>query len=166
MKTLPIAFAAAFALAGCAALDPDRAAMHGQHQGNPNEAKIAFDVTNGNPKALMLQLATIDLTRKQLLDKGISPKIVVTFRGDSSYYTQANAALIAKDADRAEAPKIASKIRELRAANGVESIEQCNIPLGPRKINSADLMPEVKLVPNGWIALVGYQQKGYAYIAP
>jgi intracellular sulfur oxidation DsrE/DsrF family protein len=27
-------------------------------------------------------------------------------------------------------------------------------------------MQEVKLVPNGWIALGAYQQQGYAYIAP
>jgi len=48
----------------------------------------------------------------------------------------------------------------------VESLEQCNIPLGPRKIQAQNLMQEVKLVPNGWIALAEYQKKGYAYIAP
>ena len=35
-----------------------------------------------------------------------------------------------------------------------------------RKLNPASLMQEVKLVPNGWIALGRYQQQGYAYIAP
>ncbi len=41
-----------------------------------------------------------------------------------------------------------------------------NLPLADRKLKPADLMQEVKLVPNGWIALGGYQQQGYAYIAP
>ena len=40
------------------------------------------------------------------------------------------------------------------------------LPLADRKLNPADLMQEVKLVPNGWIALGAYQQQGYAYIAP
>jgi intracellular sulfur oxidation DsrE/DsrF family protein len=48
----------------------------------------------------------------------------------------------------------------------VESFEQCNIPLASRKLNPKDLMSEVKLVPNGWIALANYQQQGYAYIVP
>ena len=157
--------AAVLALTGCVSMTTHApVGTAGVPEGS--DMKIAFDVTTGNPQALMKTLETIDLTRRQLIDKGITPHIVVTFRGDASYYTQSNATLIGKDADRAEAPKIASKIRELRGANGVDSMEQCNIPLGPRKINTADLMPEVKLVPNGWIALVGYQQKGYAYIAP
>jgi intracellular sulfur oxidation DsrE/DsrF family protein len=162
MKRFLTIAATASLLAGCTSMStqaPGTAA-------NPNEMKIAFDVTTGNPQALIKTLETIDLTRRQLIDRGVTPHIVVTFRGDASFYTQTNASLIAKEADRAEAPKIASKIKELRAASGVDSIEQCNIPLGPRKIASHDLMPEVKLVPNGWIALVGYQQKGYAYIAP
>ena len=162
MKRFLTIAAVAFSLAGCTSMTtqaPGAAA-------NPGDMKIAFDVTTGNPQALMKTLETIDLTRRQLIDRGVTPHIVVTFRGDASFYTQTNASLIGKEADRAEAPKIASKIRELRGANGVDSIEQCNIPLGPRKIDSHDLMPEVKLVPNGWIALVGYQQKGYAYIAP
>ena len=152
-------------LAGCVATTPDHARMHAMHQGNTNESRIAFDVTDGNPKALMVKLNTIDLTRRQLLEKGITPKMVVAFRGDASYFTQTDIAMI-KEADRAEAAQIQAKLRELRAANGVESLEQCNVPLASRKLDSSKLMPEVKLVPNGWIALVGYQQKGYAYIVP
>ena len=151
----------AFALAGCIAVSQQPASVGT----TTREMKIAFDVTDGNPKALDVKLATIELTRKQIIERGDVPKIVVAFRGDASYYTQVDHSLI-KEADRAEAPKIAARIRELRNANGIDSIEQCNIPLASRKLKSADLMPEVKLVPNGWIALVGYQQKGYAYIAP
>jgi len=71
-----------------------------------------------------------------------------------------------KEADRADALKIAAMIRDLRKASGVESLEQCNVPLAQRKLKPADVMQEVKLVPNGWIALATYQKKGYAYIAP
>jgi intracellular sulfur oxidation DsrE/DsrF family protein len=127
--------------------------------------KIAFDVTDGNPQALLTKLTVIDLTRKQLIESGVTPKMVIAFRGDASYYTQTNLTMI-KEADRADALAIAAKLRELRKANGVEALEQCNVPLASRKLKPADLMQEVKLVPNGWISLVGYQEKGYSYIVP
>lgn len=135
-------------------------ALQGVH-----DLKMAFDVTQGNPKVLVLQLHTIDVTRKQLIDAGVTPHIVVTFRGDASYYTQTDVSKV-KPEDRGEYGKVADAIRQLRKQPGVESMEQCSLPLPSRKIDRADVMPEVKVVPNGWIALVAYQQKGYAYISP
>lgn len=149
---------AALLVAGCASMSPDRAAT-------PNEMKVAFDVTSGNPQAVMLQLTVIDMTRKQLIERGITPRMVIAFRGDASYYTQTNLSLV-KEADRADALKIAGQLRELRKASGVETLEQCNIPLAARKLKPADLMQEVKLVPNGWISLAEYQARGYSYIVP
>lgn len=61
---------------------------------------------------------------------------------------------------------MAAKLRELRAAPGVEAMEQCNLPLAPRKLSKDALAPGVKLVPNGWISLADYQRRGYGYIAP
>ena len=158
-RALMIAFAAA--LAGCAAVMPRQVSTAEPAR----EARIAFDITNGNPVVVNKTLETIEVTRKQLVDKGVTPHIVVTFRGDASFFTQDSLAVV-KETDRAEALLVKAKIRELRKAGGVESFEQCNLPLGPRKLDPKDLMPEVQLVPNGWIALVNYQQKGYAYIVP
>ena len=64
------------------------------------------------------------------------------------------------------ATRNAAKLRELSKASGIESLEQCNLPLAERKLKAADVMQEVKVVPNGWIALVTYQEKGYSYIVP
>ena len=152
---------AAIALSGCVAVSEHHAAMHG----GPDQARMAFDFTEGNPKVMLAKLQNVDVTRKQYLERGITPKIVMTFRGEASYFTQSGLSMV-KEADREDAAKVQAKIRELRAANGVESLEQCNLPLASRKLNPDNLMSEVKLVPNGWIALVGYQQQGYAYIAP
>ena len=149
---------AALLVAGCASMSRDRAAT-------PNEMRVAFDVTSGNPQAVMLQLTVIDMTRKQLIERGITPKMVIAFRGDASYYTQTNLSMV-KEADRADALKIARQLRDLRKASGVETLEQCNIPLASRKLKPADLMQEVKLVPNGWISLAEYQARGYSYIVP
>jgi intracellular sulfur oxidation DsrE/DsrF family protein len=89
----------------------------------------------------------------------------MTFRGNASFFTQTNLAAV-KESERAGALKVRAKLREMKQAPGVEGLEQCNLPLADRKLKPADLMQEVKLVPNGWIALGAYQRLGYAYIAP
>ena len=129
------------------------------------EMKMAFDITDGNPDVLLLKLNVIDLTRKQLIAEGVTPRIVLAFRGDASYFTQTDIEKI-KPAEREGAAKVAAKIKELRSGNGYEAMEQCSVPLPARKIRNDDVMQEVKLVGNGWISLVSYQHKGYAYIAP
>ena len=127
--------------------------------------KLAFDFTDASPVVLLNKLNNVETTRKQLIDSGITPKIVMTFRGNASYFTQTDLTAV-KEADRADALKVAAKLREMKASPGVQGLEQCNLPLADRKLKPANLMSEVKLVPNGWIALGGYQQQGYAYIAP
>ena len=160
MRHALISTLAAVALSGCAAMSQDPAVV-----GSPQEMKVAFDITDGNPQALITKLTVIDLTRKQLIEKGITPRMVLAFRGDASYYTQTNLMMV-KEADRADALKIAAQLRDLHKADGVEALEQCNVPLASRKLKPADVMQEVKVVPNGWISLVAYQAKGYGYIAP
>jgi intracellular sulfur oxidation DsrE/DsrF family protein len=149
---------AALGIAGCATTGT-------QSAGGANEMKLAFDFTDASPAVLLKKLDNVDVTRKQLIASGVTPKIVMTFRGNASYFTQTNLAAV-KEAERADALKVAAKLREMKRAPGVQGLEQCNLPLADRKLNPADLMQEVKLVPNGWIALGAYQQQGYAYIAP
>jgi intracellular sulfur oxidation DsrE/DsrF family protein len=160
MKRLLLCAFAAATLCGCASMQNQAAGSAA-----PGEMKMAFDITDSAPAPLIVKLETIETTRKQLIARGITPKIVMAFRGNASYYTNTNLAMV-KEAERADALRIQALIRQLRAANGVEGVEQCNIPLEPRKLKATDVMQGVKVVPNGWISLVEYQQKGYAYIAP
>ena len=153
---------AALALASCAEMP---ASMSSAPAPAAKETKMAFDITNGNPQVVVLTLKTIELTRKQLADAGLAPRIVVTFRGEASYFTQDSLAVV-KETDRAEALQVKAMIRDMKKAETVQSFEQCNVPLASRKLKGTDLMTEVKLVPNGWIALANYQQQGYAYIVP
>ena len=157
-RTLAIAVIA-LSLAGCANMPGSITTAA------PTETKMAFDITSGNPQVVILTLTVIEMTRKQLIEAGLKPRIVVAFRGDASFFTQDTLAMV-KETDRAEALTIKTKIRELKAASGVEGLEQCNVPLAARKLKGTDLMKEVKLVPNGWITLANYQQQGYAYIVP
>lgn len=158
MKRTLIPAVAAALLAGCAA-------THESPMMGAKESRMAFDFTDAATGPLIVKLETVEITRKQLVDAGYTPKMVLAFRGQASYYTQTDLSLV-KDTDRADALKIQSLIRQLQKTGAMERIEQCNIPLAPRKIQAANLMPEVKLVPNGWISLAEYQRRGYAYIAP
>jgi intracellular sulfur oxidation DsrE/DsrF family protein len=176
MKQLLLPIIIALALAGCASMaapEPARAQAAAPAMSPDNKAalagmremKMAFDITDANPQALLLKLDTIDLTRKQLIEAGVTPRIVVAFRGNASFYTQSDLAKV-KEADRADALKIRAKLRELAKAPGIQGMEQCNVPLASRKIKPADVMDEVKVVGNGWISLAAHQQRGYSYIAP
>lgn len=175
MKQPLLSSLAALALAGCAAMAepqsatqaaaPSAAADNKAALAGMREMRMAFDLTDGSPDPLIRKLDAIEATRKQLLEAGVTPKMVLAFRGGASYYTQLDLSKV-KETDRADALKIRAKLRELAKSPGVESLEQCNIPVQQLKLKPADLMPEVKLVGNGWISLVSYQAKGYGYISP
>ena len=149
---------ALFALSMCATAGA-------QPAGGKKELKLAFDFTDASPVVLLKKLDNVETTRQQLIASGITPMIVMTFRVNASYFTQTDLSAV-KEADRADALKVAAKLREMKQAAGVQGLEQCNLPLADRKLKPGNLMSEVKLVPNGWIALATYQQQGYAYIAP
>ena len=129
------------------------------------EMKIAFDITDANPKVLLSKLEVIDETRQSLLKQGVTPKFVLAFRGEASRFVQTDIDKI-KPEDRELAAKVLAKVKALKQAQGVESLEQCSIPLRQREIAESKVAPEIKVVENGWIALVSYQARGYAYIAP
>jgi intracellular sulfur oxidation DsrE/DsrF family protein len=68
--------------------------------------------------------------------------------------------------DRPVAAQIAAKLREMSAAPGVDSVEQCSIAIRQQGTKAENVVPGVKVIGNGWISLMAYQAKGYAYIAP
>jgi len=146
---------------GASAGEPDdKAALAGL-----SEAKIAFDLTTGSGKALLTQLNVIDETRKSLIAQGVTPRIVLAFRSGATFLVQNDMEKI-KPENHDYAPKIAAKLREMSKAPGVESMEQCNVAVRLTKVDAKHVMPEVKVVGNGWISLMGYQARGYSYIKP
>lgn len=175
MKHTILSLAIVIALGGCAAMSEPQAtrpttptaaaADNSAALQGVREMKIAFDFTEGNPVSMIRKLEAVEQTRKQLIAAGVTPKMMLAFRGPASFYTQLDLSKI-KEAERADALKVRALIREFATSGAVESIEQCNLPLEQMKLKAADLMPEVKLVGNGWISLVAYQQRGYGYIAP
>ena len=141
------------------------------HAGDDNpiaglkDAKIAFDITAGEPGRLLNILNTIDETRESFVRQGVTPHFVLAFRGPATLLTQTDLSRL-KPEDRETAVKIAAKLKQLRGAAGIERLDQCSIAMRGQKVDKAQVNPDVSVVENGWITLVGYQAKGYAYIAP
>ena len=145
--------------AGAMAAD-DKAVLTGLE-----EVKVGFDLKEGNGKLLLNRLDIIDETRQSLIQQGIKPHFVLAFRGPATKLVQTDTTLI-KPEDREMAAKIAAKIKQMSASPGVEGFEQCAVAAREQKTDVAKVLPEVRVVGNGFISLMAYQTKGYAYIAP
>jgi intracellular sulfur oxidation DsrE/DsrF family protein len=129
------------------------------------DAKVAFDITAGEPGRMLLILNTIDETREGFIKQGITPHFVLAFRGPATLLTQTDVSRL-KPEDREAATKVAAKLKQLRGAAGIDRLDQCSIAMRGQKVDKAQVNPDVTVVENGWVTLVGYQAKGYAYIAP
>ena len=129
------------------------------------DAKVAFDITAGEPGRLLNILNTIDETREGFAKHGVTPHFVLAFRGPATLLTQTDLSRL-KPEDRETAARIAAKLKHLRGSAGIERLDQCSIAMRGQKVDKAQVNPDVTVVENGWITLVAYQAKGYAYIAP
>jgi intracellular sulfur oxidation DsrE/DsrF family protein len=161
----PIKYAAAIAAAiilmpSLSNAFDDAEALRGMQEG-----KIAFDLTDDNGKLLLSRLDIIDETRQSLLQQGVIPHFAITFRGPASRLVQTDLDKVAPD-DRDIAVKIAAKIETMSKETGVEHLEQCSVAARELGINPAKMLPPIKMVGNGFISLMAYQSKGYAYIRP
>ena len=138
----------------------DKAALAGL-----TEVKVAFDITTGDGKGLLSRLNVIDETRQSLINQGVKPYFVLAFRGPATKLVQTDIEKV-KSEDRPELARIASKIQEMSAAQGIQSLEQCSVAIRQQGTAADKVLPPIKVVGNSWISLLAYQTKGYAYIAP
>ena len=138
----------------------DQAALAGRKEG-----RIAFDIHEGNPKLLLARLNVIDETRQSLIQQGVAPHFILAFRGPATKLVQTDQDKI-KPEDREGAAKIAARIKEMSKAPGVEGFEQCAVASRTQETKTELVLPEIRVVGNGFISLMAYQAKGYAYIAP
>ncbi|HET9579567.1 MAG TPA: hypothetical protein VFP44_17170 [Usitatibacter sp.] len=129
------------------------------------DVKVAFDLKEGDAKALLNRLNVIDETRQSLIQQGVTPHFILAFRGPATKLIQTDESLI-KPEDRPMAQKVASKIEQMSKSAGVEGFEQCAVAAREQKTNVEKVLPQVHVVGNGFISLMAYQSKGYAYIAP
>lgn len=153
------------ALALALAAGPASAFDDAQALAGLKEAKVVFDITAGDAKGLLGRLTVIEETRQSLVKQGVTPHFILTFRGPATKLVQTDEALI-DPKDRPLAAKVAAKLQEMAREPGVESLQQCSVAVRQQKTDATKVVPGVKVVGNGFISAMAYQQKGYAYIKP
>ena len=146
--------------AGTARAADDHVALTGL-----SEAKVAFDLKDGDGKTLLARLDVIDETRQSLIQQGVTPHFILAFRGPATRLVQTDLDKI-KPEDREMAAKVAAKIKELSTARGVDGFEQCSLAVRQQGTSADKVLPQIRVVGNGFISLMAYQAKGYAYISP
>ncbi|MGE5088224.1 MAG: hypothetical protein ACM3QY_03780 [Candidatus Levyibacteriota bacterium] len=160
LRRAALAVVSALVLATTAQAADDKAALTGL-----KEVKVAFDLKEGDAKGLLNRLDIIDETRQSLIKQGVDPHFVLAFRGPATKLVQTDTTKI-KPADLPMAAKVANKIKEMSAAHGVDGFEQCAVAVREQGTSVEKVLPQIHVVGNGFISLMAYQAKGYAYIAP
>lgn len=126
-----------------------------------HETRAYFDLTVGEPKLLLLRLQLIEKTFSQIADAGVTPTFIIGIRGKASnFFTKGTTYII--ETDRRVKEQIVSQVEKLSKL-GI-GLEQCHIAAGLQDIDVDDFIPQVKLVANGYVSMIGYQAKGYSLV--
>lgn len=156
MKITMLTFLLLWPVLGFAGNLDDRAAL-----ADLKAVKIICDVNVRDAKLLLRRLELIDETYTQLVDAGVTPTIVVAFRGGASHYvTRGDKYVEAKNAGIKK--EIQGWVDQFRQ-NGFR-LEQCAIAARAWKVDQADFLPPIHVVQNGYISIVAYQSRGYALL--
>lgn len=116
-------------------------------------AKVIFDVRVPDLDKLVINLRLFNETLEGMTGQGVQPEMIVAFRGPGVKLLTA-----------AELDEEAFDLLRTLKKKGVR-FEACAVAMRIFKADPAGLVPEVKLVANGFNSLIGYQNKGYAMIA-
>jgi hypothetical protein len=134
----------------------NRRALH-----NISKAKTYFDVNMGIPEKLVTRLKLIDATYDQLSIAGAHPEFVIGFRGKASrFVTRGNDYVFEEDI--AAKKEVYAWIKRFKE-RGIP-MEQCLIAAGFQNVDPKDILPEIEVVQNGYVSMIGYQVKGYAQV--
>lgn len=125
--------------------------------------KAVFGFEIGNPQSALAHLQVIHQTYQ---DKNIrigkkKPEIVVVFYGPSVKLASKNRGGVSA-ADRKIVEEYANTISAM-ARDGVK-FEICLIALKFAGVDPSSVMPEIKVVGNGWISVIVYQAGGYSLV--
>ncbi len=157
LAVVPLALAALVGSTGSNTAD-DRALLSGIKEG-----KVVYDITEGDGKALVARLESIEETRQDLLKRGITPRFVVSFRGPATVLVQSDREKV-KPESRPYVAQIATMLAQMGKTSGFDSLEQCGVAVRHAGTKAENVVPPLKVVANSFVTLMAYQAKGYAYI--
>lgn len=138
-------------------LPGDKEALKGVDQG-----RLLWDVTESDALRLSNWLTVILDTYEGLERHGLKARMVLVFRGSS-------VTLLPGDLDRIPLEELGmieevhAKLRKLKALPRVR-MEVCNLSLRRQGLDETPLIPQVKVVTNAFIAIAGYNERGYARV--
>lgn len=131
--------------------------------GDLSAVKAYFDVSIGVPGKLVYRFKFIDETYDQLVKAGIKPEFIVGFRSAASnYVTKGSEDYVYDDEEIAAKKKVHEWVRRLKKKGII--MEQCMLAAKMHEIDPKDFLPEIELVKNGYVSMIGYQAKGYAQV--
>lgn len=115
-------------------------------------ARAVFDVRAPDRERLIFNLELIKETAEGMAAQRVKPQMIVTFRGPGIRLLTREQA----------ADEIAPLIAELKGM-GVR-FEVCTVATRIFKVDKATILPDIVLVGNSLISLIGYQNRGYALV--
>jgi len=124
--------------------------------------RAVYDVRKSNPKALAAYLKAIIGNHVNLLKEGVKPDLRMVFIAESVKFitTQPNDEIALEH--EASLKEIAGLVAELDRL-GVK-MEVCGGATQAYGVDNATLLPQLKAVRSGFIAIMGYQNQGYALV--
>ncbi|HKL77937.1 MAG TPA: hypothetical protein VJ985_06175 [Gammaproteobacteria bacterium] len=148
----------ALVVPGAQAAKPgDSDALQGVEQG-----RLLWDITQADAIKLGNWLTVIRDTYEGLERQGVTPHMVLVFRGQA-------VRLLAQEVDDVPFEQLGmidevhSLLAEIRSLPRVR-LEACNLALRRQGMEDKPLVPGVKVVTNTFMAIAGYNEKGYARI--
>ena len=128
---------------------------------NVAQSNVYFDVSLDDDQKILLRLELLQRTTQQLKDAGVDVSVVIGFRGGASrFITKGDHYVL--DEETGNKKKIQEWVS--RFANEGIKLEQCSIAAELLDIAYDDFLPEITIVANGYISLIGYQNQGYAVV--
>lgn len=124
-------------------------------------AGVIFDVNTGHPEKLLLRLNLIEETVAGLVSAGVLPDVVVSFRGGATFFLTRGEKYLPAD-DQQIKTEIQTQVRRLIKLG--YRVEQCAVAVRLLKVNPEDIIDDVPLVGNGYVSMIGYQNRGYAFV--
>jgi intracellular sulfur oxidation DsrE/DsrF family protein len=126
--------------------------------GGLNTGKVVFDVNISAPNTMILYLSVVQKTISDLKKQGITPDVIIAFRGGAVSIMSIDSELNSEQ----EEDQLLQRVQELKQAGAY--LEACNIAAGLFGVDSKDIFPGIVLVGNTFVSLTGYQNQGYALI--
>ena len=128
---------------------------------NLSGLKAYFDIKADSAAKIEKRLVWINDIYEQMTQKGVKPTFIIGFRSQASFFVIKED----EDIDEEDLPtkrKIENWLKHF-AELGIP-LEQCGLSVELYDIDPQDFLPEITVVKNGYISMIKYQNKGYAYV--